>query len=54
MTLEEIDFLFTDRARHPSILAGVGSTAGTTVKTKNESADGSVSHDEVREGQEKQ
>ncbi|KAJ5861332.1 uncharacterized protein N7529_008642 [Penicillium soppii] len=53
LTLEEIDFLFTDRARHPSALAGVGVEAAT-MRSKDESADGSVSHDEVRGGQEKQ
>jgi hypothetical protein len=58
LTLEEIDFLFTDRARYPSIAesrsAGNGDVRVDGVdgneKDESGSAGGSVSHDEVRVG----
>ncbi|KAJ6018820.1 hypothetical protein N7522_000887 [Penicillium canescens] len=58
LTLEEIDFLFTDRARYPSIAelrsAGNGDVRVDGVdgneKDESGSAGGSVRHDEVRVG----
>jgi hypothetical protein len=46
LTLEEIDFLFTDRARHPSMRGRVD-VSGDTGDTGKES--GSTSPVEVRE-----
>lgn len=45
LTLEEIDFLFTDRARHPSL----GSRAGEVIKMGDAAEDGrSVSPDDSK------